>query len=220
VIVKLSGPMVQPQSEAPRRAMVLLHGYGSDGNDLIGLVPYFRDLMPDALFAAPNAPRSCAINPLGYEWFPVSFDGLFGGFDGIQSARPVVAEFLYDLWAQTGIGPAETILAGFSQGAMIALDTGLSLDAGLCGILSFSGGIPLGQTPDLHGGPEVPICIVHGDQDPVVPLEMSQHAEKLLSAAGHRVRLHVSKGLGHGIDGDGVDFARRFVAEIAVDEAN
>ena len=73
-MIKLSGPMVPPRDGGlPTQAVVLLHGYGSDGADLIGLAPYWRDLLPGALFVAPNAPDPCRDNPGGYQWFPVDF---------------------------------------------------------------------------------------------------------------------------------------------------
>lgn len=139
---KLSGPMIVPRSgEPPRQAMVLLHGYGSDGNDLIGLAPHWQDLLPEALFVSPNAPDVCDSFAGGYQWFPVSFAGdrLARRQEGVLQARPVLVEFLTDLWQQTGIAPEQTILAGFSQGAMMALHVGLSLDRPLMGIIAFSG---------------------------------------------------------------------------------
>ena len=218
--IKLSGPMVAPENGVARQAMVLLHGYGSDGNDLIGLVPYFRDLMPEALFVAPNAPHSCAINPIGFEWFAIDHAAEVRDFSGIQSVREDIAGFLEDLWAQTGIAPADTILCGFSQGAMIALDTGLHLEQDILGIVAFSGGISPAAIPDIPPGRQVPVCLVHGDADDVVPVEMSQRAESVLAAAGVRVTLHISPGMGHGIGPDAVEFTREFIAGICATKSS
>src|SRR5690606_41824665 len=71
VTVKLSGPMLAPQSGGPpRQVVVLLHGYGSDGQDLIALGQHWRALLPEGLFVAPNAPGACPDNPTGYPWCP------------------------------------------------------------------------------------------------------------------------------------------------------
>ena len=75
-MTKLSGPMLPPVSgNAATQAVVLLHGYGSDGNDLIGLAPHWQPVLPDALFVSPNAPEMCGQLAYGFQWFDISFDG-------------------------------------------------------------------------------------------------------------------------------------------------
>ena len=100
-MVKLSGPMLAPRSgKPPRQIVVLLHGYGADGSDLIGLGQYWAEGLPDALFVAPNAPTPCAGNPFGFEWFPLQVDRIAGRIDGARTAAPMIVEFLEDLWSQ------------------------------------------------------------------------------------------------------------------------
>ena len=217
-MTKLSGPMLPPKSGvAPTHAVVLLHGYGSDGNDLIGLAPYWQDALPDALFVSPNAPSICDSFAGGHQWFPISFEGdrLAKRQMGVVAARPVLVEFLDDLWAQTGIAPERTILAGFSQGAMMALHVGLSLERTLMGIIAFSGAflppegfgeLPLGRPP---------VCLVHGDMDGVVDPVHSAEADVALRAAGFEVSYHVSRGIAHGIAPDGLEFATQFITGLA-----
>ena len=212
--VKLSGPMVPPLlGGAPTQAVVLLHGYGSDGQDLIGLAQYWRDLLPGALFVAPNAPERCRDNFSGYQWYPIDYSRPEARFEGAAAARPVVVEFLADLWAQTGLGPGATLLGGFSQGAMMALTVGVSLEAALGGALGFSGALiePAAWRPG--GGPKPPICLVHGDRDEVVHPELSVEAAKVLREQGYSVSHYVEVGAGHTIAPDGLAFASRFIAE-------
>jgi phospholipase/carboxylesterase len=214
--VKLSGPMVAPRDGGPpTRIVVLLHGYGSDGQDLIGLVPYWRDILPGALFVAPNAPDRCRDNAAGYQWFPVDFSRPERRFEGASRAGPVIAEFLDDIWAETGLGAAETILAGFSQGAMMALHVGVSLDRALLGIVAFSGALlaPAGFGEGFGARP--PVCLVHGDRDNVVDPALSAEAAEILRSKGFEVSYHVERGAGHTIAPDGLDFAGQFIARIA-----
>jgi phospholipase/carboxylesterase len=217
-VTKLSGPMLPPASGgAPKQAVALLHGYGSDGNDLIGLAPHWQALLPDAVFISPNAPEPCRQFAFGFQWFDVSFDGdrLAKRQEGVVQARPVLLEFLDDLWSQSGIGPENTILAGFSQGAMMALHTGLSLDKPLMGIIAFSGAF---LPPDGFGTAplaKTPVCLVHGDMDDVVDPEHSADANVALRLAGYDVSYHVSPGVGHGIAPDGLAFAGAFIARVA-----
>jgi len=217
-MTKLSGPMLPPASGGqPRQAVVLLHGYGSDGNDLIGLAPHWRPVLPDALFVSPNAPEQCRQLASGYQWFDISFDGdrLAKRQVGVQTARPVLVEFLGDLWSQTGITAENTLLVGFSQGAMMALHVGLSLEQRLMGIVAFSGAF---LPPEGFGSlplAKSPVCLVHGDLDEVVDPEHSADADVALRLAGYDVHYHVSTGVGHGIAPDGLAFATDFIAQVA-----
>lgn len=216
--VKLSGPMLPPASGGmPKQAVVLLHGYGSDGNDLIGLAPHWQGILPDAVFISPNAPEPCRQLAFGFQWFDIAFEGdrLASRQLGVAQARPVLVEFLEDLWGQTGILPENTMLAGFSQGAMMALHVGLSLQKPLMGIIAFSGAFvpPEGFGSDVMA--KSPVCLVHGDSDEVVDPELSADADVALRLAGYDVSYHVSPGVGHGIAPDGLAFASDFIARVA-----
>lgn len=210
--------MLPPASGGlPKQAVVLLHGYGSDGNDLIGLAPYWRDSLPDALFVAPNAPLPCDGFAGGYQWFEIDFAGdrLARRQTGVIKARPTLVQFLEDMWAQTGILPENTIVGGFSQGAMMALHAGLSLETPLMGIIAFSGAFLAPEGYDATDRARTPICIIHGDEDDVVSPGLSAQANEELTLAGYDVSYHVSRGTGHSIAQDGLDFASAFIARVA-----
>lgn len=216
-MTKLSGPMLAPANgQAPDAAVVLLHGYGSDGNDLIGLAPHWQAALPGALFVSPHAPTSTGMG--GYQWFAIDWTGdrLASRQTGVVEARPVLVEFLNDLWTQTGLTPDRTILAGFSQGAMMALHVGTSLprEQTLMGVIGFSGAL---VPPEGLGGDDLaqpPICIVHGDMDDVVDPNLSADANRVLANSGLAVRYHVSRGVGHGIAPDGLQFATDFIESL------
>jgi phospholipase/carboxylesterase len=217
-MTKLSGPMLAPANgQAPDAAVVLLHGYGSDGKDLMGLAPYWQQALPGALFVSPNAPQALGMG--GYQWFPIDWTGdrLASRQTGVIAARPVLVDFLNDLWSQTGLTPARTVLAGFSQGAMMALHVGTALptDQTLMGVIGFSGAF---LPPEGFSGPGLakpPICLIHGDMDDVVDPNHSADANSLLSNSGFAVDYHISRGVGHGIAPDGLEFATRFIERVA-----
>ena len=215
-MTKLSGPMLPPANgEAPDTAVVLLHGYGSDGNDLIGLAPHFQHLLPSALFVSPNAPIGTPMG--GFQWFAIDWAGdrVASRQAGVFEARPVLETFLRDLWIQTGIAPERTILAGFSQGAMMALHVGTALNERLMGFIGFSGAYLPADGFDAPDAARPPICLVHGDMDDVVDPNLSQEANAVLTAAGYDVSNHVSRGVGHGIAPDGLAFASQFIEKIS-----
>ncbi|WP_375452449.1 alpha/beta hydrolase [uncultured Devosia sp.] len=218
MIPTLSGPMLAPASgAAPRHLVVLLHGYGSNGDDLISLAPAWRPVLPDALFLSPNAHEPVPGYPSGYQWFApaMSGDRIAARQVGLQAAAPVLVHFLEDLWSQTGLGAGDTILAGFSQGAMMALHVGLALPEPLLGVIAFSGSFFAADNFGTTDLPRPPVCIVHGDMDQMVGPELGAAANAALIAADYDVRYHVSRGVGHGIAPDGLSFATDFIASLA-----
>ena len=211
----IAGPVLPPRAGGPpRQLVVLLHGYGADGEDLIGLGEPLGEVLPEALFAAPDAPARCAQNPFGYEWFPLDFERMVESVSiGMPLARQPVFDYLDDLWARTGLSAEDTFLLGFSQGAMLALHVGLSLPDELLGIVSFSGAL---VPPDGFGSvalPRPPICLVHGELDTVVDPGLTRQAAQALSVAGYDVGLHLSPGMPHGIAPDGLAYAARFMTD-------
>lgn len=208
-MAKLSGPMLAPKSGVARQVVVLLHGYGADGSDLIGLGHHWSQNLPDALFVAPNAPTPCAGSPFGFEWFPLQIDRIAGRIDGAKAAAPVIVEFIEDLWEQTGLGAADTHLIGFSQGAMMALHVGTALPNPLRGVVSFSGAFVAADSFPAVDKP--PVALIHGELDQVVEADLSRQAAEELAAAGYQVSLHISAGTAHGIAPDGLDFATSFI---------
>lgn len=211
----LSGPMLAPLSGgAPRQLVVLLHGYGSDGADLIALGTHWQAMLPDALFVAPNAPDESDENPMGYQWFALDLDRPPSRVVGAPLARPVVEQFLHALWEQTGLDARHTILAGFSQGAMMALHVGMAIDQQLAGVIAFSGAFIPPAGFHEGKGPRPPVCLVHGSLDPTVDPDLSRQAAEALKARGVEVSYHVSEGVGHAIDNDGLAFASAFIAGV------
>jgi phospholipase/carboxylesterase len=195
----------------PKSAVVLLHGYGSDGLDLIALGQAFAPQFPHTLFVAPNGPQRCDINPGGYQWFPLDFENPMRRLADAYRAGPVVVQFLEDLWAQTGLTAAQTVLCGFSQGAMMALHVGLSLPDKLAGIVAFSGAL---IPPERPPSPGAPILLIHGEFDEVVPAAESVRAEAELRRLGHTVTHRVSPGIGHSISTEGLGEAVSFLKEV------
>ncbi|MBM3650439.1 MAG: phospholipase [Alphaproteobacteria bacterium] len=213
-MTKLEGASYGPHNDGkPGRLVVMLHGYGADGNDLIGLGPAFGSLLPDAIFYAPNAPQPCEGNPFGYQWFPVSRLDPALALAGVRSAAPLVDAFLDEKMAEHGLDASKTCMIGFSQGTMMALHVGLRRAKPLAGIVGFSG---------MLAGPEVlpneirsrpPVLLVHGDRDEMLPHVLSQRAAQALQDNGVQVDLHISQGVGHGIDDSGLTQSARFLIE-------
>ena len=211
----LTGPRRAAASGRATSLVVLLHGYGADGNDLIGLAEPLAGVLPDTVFLSPDAPEPCAANPMGKQWFPIPWiDGSAESamVAGFERAAAALATWLEETMAAEGVDAARTALVGFSQGTMMALHVGPRLASPLAGIVGFSGRL---APPPPSAGPlrsRPPVALVHGDQDEVIPVSALEEARAALSAEGFPVRWRVSRGVGHGIAPDGLTFAAEFLA--------
>ncbi len=212
---QLSAATLAPAAGTPDRLVVLLHGYGANGEDLIGLGAQWRSTLPQALFVAPNAPNACAINPGGFEWFDFSNPDLSRIPPLAAAARPIVVELLEAIWAETGLTVDQTVLAGFSQGAMMALEVGLRLAEPVSAIVGFSAALPSVATLAGEIRSRPPVCLVHGDADEVVPYAYGRTAAQVVEGLGVPVEFHTSVGAGHMIAEDGLAAATAFLARHA-----
>ena len=122
----LTGPRLPPARGRATHLVVLCHGYGADGNDLIGLAPHWQRLLPTVAFAAPNAPEPCAGSPSGYQWFPISRLDPADMQRGVESAADVLEAFLAAELARLELPAERLALVGFSQGTMMSLHVGLA----------------------------------------------------------------------------------------------
>jgi phospholipase/carboxylesterase len=219
---KLDGPRIAPKSGRARQLVVFVHGYGADGNDLIEIGRAWQPFLPDAAFVSPHAPNPCGQAPMGREWFPLTFRSPDERWDGVNAAAPVLEAFLDAELARHRLPPSALALVGFSQGTMMSLHVGLRRAVAPAAIVGYSGMLILKGDADVEGyQPQVrvrpPVLLVHGDADELIPAQALFHSTQALAALEVPVEWHMSAGIGHGIDDEGLrqggDFlARRFRA--------
>jgi phospholipase/carboxylesterase len=209
----LDGPSVAPKSgKAPRQLVVFLHGYGSNGEDLISLAPYWADLLPDAEFVSPNAPFPCEGNPFGgFQWFGFenrSPEMLLGG---TKAAAAILDAYLDAALKARGLDESRLALVGFSQGTMMALHVGPRRAKAPAAILGYSGALiaPDLLATELKSKPR--ILLVHGMSDQVVPFAAMGAAAAALQGVGLEVESLARPGLPHSIDPEGLAQGGRFL---------
>jgi phospholipase/carboxylesterase len=213
MIPQLNGPRLPAASGQVDRLVILCHGYGADGNDLIDLGRHWQRLLPTAAFVSPHAPERCTMSPMGYQWFPISRLDPAEMLRGVERAAPILNAFIDAELARHGLDGSRLALVGFSQGTMMSLHVGLRRATPPAAIVGFSGALPGAEKlPDeIVGRP--PVLLIHGDADDMIPVQALHAAANGLGAAGVGVRWHISRGVGHGIAPDGLDLAGAFLAD-------
>lgn len=199
---------------APKRLVVLLHGLGSDGRDLIGLAPYLAGAVPDALFLSPDAPYPCDMAPMGRQWFSLREWTHDFMLQGIKQASPVLDAFLDKALKDNGLDDSSLVLGGFSQGCMMSLYTGPRRKSTLAGILGYSGALVWERDVDSSALRKPPVHLLHGDSDDVVPVQAYYSAVETLERAGFAVTGGVMKGLPHSINEAGIESGGAFLRRV------
>lgn len=210
-----------PLSEELRSALVFLHGYGANADDLIGLADPLAEHLPDTMFVSPDAPEEIQMMPMGMpagrQWFPIPWiDGSSeeAAAEGLRAASADLNAFLDALMVDNDLLPEQVALLGFSQGAMMALHVAPRREDPVAGVVGISGRL---LEPELlvdEVTARMPILLIHGDQDDVVPPQsLPMAAEGLQSAGFTDVYAHIMKGTAHGIAPDGLSVALAFLRD-------
>jgi len=194
----LNGPRKSPKSGKATALVILLHGYGSDGDDLIGLAEPLSEFLPGAVFIAPNAPSPCP--GARFMWFPITELDPRAMHQGVVAAAPALKVFIESELQRLALQPEQLALIGFSQGTMLALYLGLTglkpaAVVGLSGVLTGDG---TGETVRQDALP--PFLLCHGTADQVIPPDALFMTASALAGSGARVQWHLAPGLAHGID--------------------
>ncbi len=209
----LDGPRLPPASGGPaKQLVVLLHGYGADGNDLIGLGREWARLLPDAAFVSPHAPEVLPGQFFGgRQWFHLEMRGEEEWSKGVRKAHPALCAFIQEEAKKAGLPLGAVAIVGFSQGTMMALQTGLRLPDAPAAIVGFSGHLAGADRLAAEIKVKPPVLLIHGAADDVIPSEATLLARQNLAAAGVPVQWQIRPGLGHGIDPEGLLAAGLFL---------
>ena len=216
-VADLDGPWLEPPSGQVKRLVVFLHGYGADGNDLIEIGKAWQGLLPDTAFVSPHAPEPCGQAPVGRQWFPLFTRAQNERWEGVNKAGPVVDKFLDAELARRKLPPSALALVGFSQGTMMALHIGFRRAVAPAAIVGYSGIFVLPDKAkaeavagEIKGKP--PVLLIHGDQDDLIPVQALLQGSQDLASLGVPVEWHISSGIGHGIDQEGLRHGGMFLA--------
>ncbi len=214
-MTELSGPSAPPASGGPpRQLIILLHGVGADGNDLINLSQTMGQKLPHARFVAPNGPEPCDMAPMGYQWFSLQDRNPANMLSGIQRSAPLLNAFIDAELDKAGLDDRKLALLGFSQGTMMSLYIAPRRPKQMAGVLGYSGALIGGDTLASEALSKPPIFLIHGDADPVVPVQAMHAATADLQSAEIPVQWSVRPNLPHGIDPEGMAYGADFLGSV------
>jgi phospholipase/carboxylesterase len=212
---ELDGPRFGPVAGGtPEQLIILLHGVGADGRDLLEVAPHWGQVLPNALFVAPNAPYRYDQGLSGYQWFSSGERVESKVLNGVQSVAPFVHRFIDSELAAASLSAAELALVGFSQGTMMSLYVALRRPEPVAGVLGYSGRLigPDLLVDEIQCRP--PVFLSHGGMDPLLPIQCMEAAEEALTAVEVPVQTLVRPDLGHGIDEEGLVQGTQFLRTI------
>ena len=209
----LSGPFRAPSSgAAPGSLVVLLHGIGANGEDLIGLADVLAPRFPKTAFHSPDAPEPYADAGFGFQWFPREPRESRG--ERVREAESAVNAYVDGLLEQYDLGPDRCALVGFSQGCMVALHTGPRRERQLAGVVGMSGALITADTLEAEVRSKPPVMLIHGGEDMVVDPVETAEAGRVFASLDFDVEAHVLPGLGHGIDHRALEIAAAFMERV------
>lgn len=215
-LLQLDGPRLQPQRGAPDSLVVLVHGFGSSGDDLIGLAEAWQQALPTTYFVAPDGPESVPGMPAhmpGYQWFDLggSREALPGK---VAASAKALDKFIDAELARLNLGPERLALVGFSQGTMLSLHVGLRRAVAPAAIIGYSGMLaddPATLAQEVTAKP--PVLLIHGEEDDRIPAAAAMQGALALGTVDVPARWMMCPGLGHSIDESGLLQGGRFLLQ-------
>jgi phospholipase/carboxylesterase len=208
----LDGPRLVTLSGSRLTSLVILiHGYGSNGEDLISLARMIQPALPDTAFVAPDAPSLIPQMADAYQWWPIVTFSMAERAAGAEAAAPELDAFITRELEATGLTSDRLVLVGFSQGTMMALQVALRRTDPVAGIVGISGMLVAPDRLEAEIRSRPPVLLIHGTKDDVVPFRSMDLATSALTAAGVTVENHVSPSVGHSVSQDGLAAATEFM---------
>jgi phospholipase/carboxylesterase len=210
----LDGPRFGPAAGGrPQSLVLLLHGLGADGNDLISLAPYWARALPHTHFVSPHAPFPCDMAPYGRQWFSLQDRSPAMMLAGVRAAAPILDAFIDAELAKHGLPDDKLALVGFSQGTMMSLYVAPRRERAIAGVVGYSGALVGADLLAAEAKSKPPVLLVHGEADDIVPFQAMAAAASALRAAGIAVETVARPGLPHSIDDEGLMRGGRFLME-------
>ena len=195
----LNTKIIKPEDKNINNAVILLHGYGGDGNDIAPVTINWKRFLPNTIFVCPDGPEKCLINPMGYQWFDLNSEDEEYITKKALEAEYILRKFIEEIKSKFNLSNSNICISGFSQGCMMSINVGLSEKEKLAGILGFSGKIINKTELNNRIFSKPSTLLIHGDQDEIVPPVNLLEAKDFFERNKIDIITKMVKGCGHNI---------------------
>ena len=206
----LDTKIIKPDNNI-KNALILLHGYGGDGNDISALTLNWKRFLPETIFLCPNGHETCPINPNGFQWFNLEKDDPAFILEESIKAENKLNFFINEIKSEYKLNNSEICISGFSQGSMMSINLGLSAEEKFNCIVGFSGKIIDKENISKRIKSKTKMLLIHGDQDVVVPPSSLLEAQDFLIRHKINVETKMIKNCGHNIPIEASSIALNYI---------
>ena len=206
----LKSKIIKPEKEI-KNAIILLHGYGGDGNDISMLSLNWKRHLPNTIFICPNGHETCEINPSGYQWFDLTKDDPNYILKETKKAEEILKKFINEVKEEYNLINNNICLSGFSQGCMMSLNVGLTSEDKFSSIVGFSGKIISQNDLKQRIKNLTDVFLIHGELDDIVSPTFLLEAKDFLIREKINVESHMVKNCGHHIPIEASSLALNYI---------
>ena len=208
----LDTTIISPENdEEVKNAVILLHGYGGDGNDISMLTLNWKRFLKNTIFLCPNGHEKCQINPIGFQWFDLTIEDQQYIIKRSLAAEKVIKIFIEEVKIKYNLTNGNIVLCGFSQGCMMSINTGLTLEEEFNCIIGFSGKIIDTNNLQKRIKNKSKILLIHGDQDEIVSSNYLLEAKDFFKRNKFDIQTNLIKNCGHHIPIEASSIALNFI---------
>ena len=207
----LDTKIIKPENNNIKNAVILLHGYGGDGNDISTITLNWKRFLPETIFFCPNGHEACPINPNGFQWFDLEKNNQSYILEETIKSEKKLNFFINEIKSEFNLNNSEICLSGFSQGCMMSINLGLTAEENFNCIVGFSGKIIDKENISKRIKSKTKMLLIHGDQDAVVPPNSLLEAKDFLIRNKINVETKMIVNCGHHIPIEASSYALNYI---------
>ena len=207
----LDTKIIKPESNNIKNAVILLHGYGGDGNDISAVIINWKRFLPETIFLCPNGHEECSINPNGFQWFNLDKDDPIYILEESIKAEKKLNFFINEIKSEYNLNNNKICISGFSQGCMMSINLGLISEENYNCIVGFSGKIIDEKNISKRIKSRTKMLLIHGDRDDVVPPSRLLEAKDFLIRHKVNIETKMIENCGHHIPIEASSIALNYI---------
>ena len=207
----LDTKIINPENNKINNAIILLHGYGGDANDISLVTLNWKRFLPETVFICPNGHELCPINPNGFQWFDLEKNDPSYILQESIKAEKKINFFINEIKSEYNLNNSNICISGFSQGSMMSINLGLTAKENFNCVVGFSGKIIDKENISKRITSKTKMLLIHGDQDVVVPPSHLLEAKDFLIRQKVNIETKMIENCGHNIPIEASSIALNYI---------